>query len=302
MNNPLVTVITPSYNQGKFIEETITSVLNQTYKNIEYIIIDGASTDNTIEIIMRYSGSISKIVSKRDSGQSDAINKGISLASGELITWVNSDDLLEAHAIEYAVSAFAESTSLDFVYGDVNLIDENSCHIRVLKGRQVKAPSVFYDLDLPIPQQGCMWRRHVTSSVGPLNTQWHYVLDREFFLRICLNNNVKYINQTLGSFRQHQQSKSVRMGESWIMELPAMYYALTKIPDWPFPQDDPITKKIRASAHIHASYLALYAGKVRVGINNIILACKIYPTIIFCGHIYLKPINKIKTFLQDKIQ
>ena len=95
MLNLKVSIITPSYNQGNFIEETINSVLNQSYKNIEYIVVDGASSDITLEIINRYSKFISKVISERDSGQADAINKGIKSATGDLITWINSDDLLE---------------------------------------------------------------------------------------------------------------------------------------------------------------------------------------------------------------
>jgi glycosyltransferase involved in cell wall biosynthesis len=299
--NPLVSIIIPSFNQGEFIEQTILSVLNQTYQNIECIIIDGSSSDNTVDVIKRYESMLSKIVSEEDDGQADAINKGIRLASGDFITWINSDDLLDPAAIEYAVAAFAENPDVDFVYGDINLINERSVSLRVLKGCQVKIPCVFFTLDLPIPQQGSIWRRNVTNSVGLLGVQWHYVLDREFFLRICLKHNVKYINKRMGSFRQHGQSKSVKMKEGWIVELLSMYEALVNNPDWSFHNVNHLSKKVLASAHIHAAYLALWAGKYSVGVKNIVLAFSIYPTIFFNSHIYSKPIEKLKTFIYRKM-
>lgn len=301
MNNPKVSIITPSYNQGKFIEETIKSVLQQTYENIEYIIIDGASTDNTLDIINRYSKFVAKLISEKDFGQADAINKGIRAATGDMITWINSDDLLDPHAIEYAVAAFNDSPDIDFVYGDINLIDDHSNQVGFLKGLQVSSPSVFYNLHLPIPQQGSMWRKNVTNSIGLLDERWHYVLDREFFLRICIKHKVKYINQIFGYFRQHGQSKSVKMREAWIMELPSMYENLMKYPDWPYLKAEELSKKILSSSHIHAAYLALSVGEFNIGIKNISIACEILPSILLNNHIYLKPINKLKALIYRKM-
>ena len=301
-SSPKVSVITPSYNQGGFIEETINSILDQTYKNVEYIIVDGFSADCTLKVIAKYSASISKVISEKDAGQSDAINKGIRLATGDLITWLNSDDLLEPQAIELAVSTFIEHPEIDFVYGDVKLVDEKSNQIGLLKGQQIRTPDVFFNMDLPIPQQGSMWRRHVTESVGLLDEQWHYVLDREFFLRICLSHKVKYINRIFGSFRQHGQSKSVSMKEAWIMELPSMYEGLVKNPAWTFTGKDQIAKVVLASAYIHATYLALYAGKISVGITNLLRACGTHPLILLHSHIYSKPINKLKAYICRKLE
>lgn len=300
MNKFKVSIITPSYNQGRFIEETIKSVISQSYGNIEYIIIDGGSSDNTLEVIERYSNFITRVVTEPDFGQADAINKGIKAATGDLITWINSDDLLEPKAIEYAVAAFIEFPEIDFVYGNVNLIDESTLKLGVLKGKQVRLPSVFYNIDLPIPQQGSMWRSNVTDTVGLLNEKWHYVLDREFFLRICLTNKIMYIDRIFGSFRQHQQSKSLKRVEPWIKEMPLMYYALTRLPSWPYHGDDQITKKAIASSHIHAAYLAFLARKIGDGLINIYLACANYPAILLSSHIYSKPLNKFKALFRRR--
>src|SRR5438045_443911 len=100
MENTKVSIITPSYNQGQFIEETILSVLNQTYQNVEYIVIDGGSTDNTLDVVNKYKDKIDVIISEKDNGQSDAINKGFKIAKGELIGWLNSDDALYPYCVE----------------------------------------------------------------------------------------------------------------------------------------------------------------------------------------------------------
>ena len=120
---PLVTIITPSYNQGRFIRETIESVLNQDYENIEYIIVDGQSTDETLKIIKQYNGKLSYI-SEKDNGQSDAINKGFKMAHGEIVAWLNSDDVYEPGCIKRAVREFEKNSRLGLIYGDGYILDE----------------------------------------------------------------------------------------------------------------------------------------------------------------------------------
>lgn len=293
MNSPKVSIITPSFNQGSYIEETINSVLSQTYENIEYIIIDGGSTDSTISILSKYEGKVSAVISEPDAGQADAINKGLRMASGEFLTWLNSDDLLERDAIERCVNEFLENPGIGFVYGNVKLINERSVVVGMLNGEQVSRPSVFFNLDLPIPQQGGVWRRDVSNAIGLLDDQWHYVLDREFFLRICLNSDVRYLNETLGSFRLHHQSKSVSNGTAWISELPALYSKLVESSLWRTRMECRFTRMTVASAHINVAYMAFRRGYVGLGLKEVASAFKAYPMIFICGHIYSKPINKL---------
>ena len=126
-NNPLVTIVTPSYNQGQFIEETIKSVLNQTYSPIQYILVDGGSTDNTMEIVEKYRDKINIIIHEKDEGQSDAINKGFKLAEGELVGWVNSDDILYPDCVENIVSLYSKKSDGSIYYGSlIDFIDNNS--------------------------------------------------------------------------------------------------------------------------------------------------------------------------------
>ncbi|MBT7818335.1 MAG: glycosyltransferase, partial [Chloroflexi bacterium] len=122
-NQPLVSIITPSYNQAEYLEKTITSVLGQTYPNIEYIIIDGGSEDGSKEIIEKYQKKIKYWVSEPDQGQTDAINKGFAKANGEILAWLNSDDTYEPHAVAEAVTYLLEHPEIGLVYGDTDFID-----------------------------------------------------------------------------------------------------------------------------------------------------------------------------------
>lgn len=125
LSNPKVSIVIPSYNQGKYLEDTILSVINQTYKNIEIIIIDGGSTDNSVDIIKKYKDKIHFWVSEKDKGQANAINKGFKKASGEIFAWLNSDDLYTENAVEQIVNEFNKDPSVSIVYGDYYLLYPN---------------------------------------------------------------------------------------------------------------------------------------------------------------------------------
>src|SRR5512139_1414374 len=133
---PLVSIITPSYNQARFLETTIRSVLDQDYPNLEYLIVDGGSTDGSREIIQRYSDRLAWWVSERDQGQTDAINKGFARARGEILAWLNSDDTYLPGAIQGAVDFLQDHPGVGMVYGDANLIDEQSNVIGKFPARQ----------------------------------------------------------------------------------------------------------------------------------------------------------------------
>lgn len=223
-SNILLSIIIPSYNQAKFIERTINSILNQEYKNIEIIIIDGGSTDNTINVITPYLSNIKILVSEKDSGQSDAINKGFKLASGDIIGWINSDDTFEPDCFSKIIMEFRLTPNLDFIYGNVNLIDENDNIIGFLKGEILKFPDLTWQLDLPVPQQGSFWKRSaIISSNIELNTNYNYVLDRDIFIRTLIELKAGYINTTLGNFRHQENSKSISQSHKWIQEIPLLY-------------------------------------------------------------------------------
>ena len=147
-----VSIVTPSYNQGKYLEQTIQSVLNQTYNNIEYLVVDGGSTDNSVNIIKNYEEKISYWISEPDKGQADAINKGFKLAKGDFICWVNSDDILYPNFVADRVQQFKENPNVGMIYGDIEQGHDPSIK-RLRKGRQTNIKDMLKDANCPIPQQ-----------------------------------------------------------------------------------------------------------------------------------------------------
>lgn len=204
----LVSVVTPSYNTGEFIEETILSVKNQTYPHIEHIIMDGGSTDGTLDTIKKYEGSYNMSwVSEPDEGQSDAVNKGWKRAKGEILGWLNSDDTYLPHAVETAVKFLNDHPETSMVYGECNIINESSqvtgrCQARLfdLRGMLCRGNMV--------PQPAAFLRREVLDEVGYLDTNLHFSMDFDLWLRIALKFKVAYIPQYLANFRRCPGTKS----------------------------------------------------------------------------------------------
>ena len=205
--NKKISIITPSYNQGKFIEETLLSVLNQNYPNLEYIVIDGGSTDNTLEIIKKYEDRLSYWVSEKDSGQSEAINKGFRKATGDIIGWLNSDDILMPGALHRIAQALTEG-QLDFVNGHTVVIDEESniltSHITLKQKKWYARRGIYY-----VNQPAMFWKREILDKVGYLKEDFHTEMDKELLIRIFENNyKIGQLPEYIAGFRLHNQSKS----------------------------------------------------------------------------------------------
>ena len=220
---PKVTIVTPSYNQAQFLEETIRSVLLQDYPNLEYIVIDGGSKDGSVDIIRKYEPWIAYWVSEVDKGQADAINKGFKKATGEFLGWLNSDDYLYPGAIAKMAKELENNPDVSFVYGDIDQGSENNKSR--LYGKNSTIDEMLKTYRVPIPQQGSMWRRSVIDEIGGLDPRWQCVLDREFFLRVTRKFKIAYVPGTLGFFRHHSDSKSISASKSeqWLQEIPLMY-------------------------------------------------------------------------------
>ncbi|TKC08416.1 glycosyltransferase [Pedobacter polaris] len=199
---PKITIVTPTYNQGQFIEETIRAVLLQNYPNLEYIVIDGGSTDNTIEILDRYSPWISFYESKKDKGQGHAINKGFSLASGEIYAWINSDDFYMDQAFYTLASAFVKSKA-DVLYGDSLVIDENKNELHYEKANYVTPKYLF--VGGIIMQHSCFWKAGVHE---PILEELHCAVDSELWFRLIPGKKLKHVKFPLAVVRIQPDAKT----------------------------------------------------------------------------------------------
>jgi glycosyltransferase involved in cell wall biosynthesis len=203
---PLVTIVTPSYNQGNFIERTIQSVLDQDYKNIEYIVIDGGSTDNTIDILTKYGNRI-KWISEPDNGQADAINKGFKLANGEIIAWLNSDDLYYTYTVREAVKYFEINDTM-MVYGDGYEIDEyDNIKNKFYATQNYDLWKLIYVWDY-ILQPTVFIKKEVLNEVGYLDTSLNWCMDWDLWIRIGKKHHIEYINLILAKSRVYSSTKT----------------------------------------------------------------------------------------------
>lgn len=204
---PKVSIVMPSFNQAEFIERSICSVLNQTYPNIELLVIDGGSTDGSVEIIKSYQDKLSYWVSEPDRGQTDAINKGLAIASGEWVGWQNSDDLFSPDAIQEMIDRAQRSPWADLVIGDMCLIDRNDRAIRNIRYITPSYKSILAE-GMVLTNQSAIWRRSIHNDIGFLNDQLHYGFDYDWFLRVLKNYRAVHIRKILGYLRIHDQTKT----------------------------------------------------------------------------------------------
>lgn len=205
---PKISIVTPSYNQAEFLEKTILSVLCQNYPNLEYIIIDGASTDGSLDIIRKYERYLSYWISEPDQGQADALNKGFLKSSGEILAWINSDDMYLPGSFWKIPEIFKKNEDISIVYGDYIKVDAgNKC---VALRRQ---PSFDYRICLyayiSVMQPSSFFQRKAFFDAGMLDPSFNYSLDYDLILRLAQRGKVLHIKEYLAAFRLHPSSKSV---------------------------------------------------------------------------------------------
>lgn len=210
MTRPKVTIITPSYNQGAYLERTLRSVLDQGYEPLEYLVVDGGSTDESVEILERYDGQLSWWVSEPDRGQTDALNKALRRATGDVIGYVNSDDYLLPGALSAAVGAL-ESSDASWVSGACRFVDGGTGEADHVWRPSLPQGRRFSWMQQPwaVPQPSTFWRRELFERYGPFREDLHYVFDTEFMLRLAYNGELPVlVEQELAVRYLHGDAKS----------------------------------------------------------------------------------------------
>ncbi len=204
---PKISIVTPSFNQAVFLERTIQSVLSQDYPNLEYIIIDGGSTDGSVDIIKKYAGKLAYWVSEKDNGQTHAINKGFRRASGDIVASLNSDDEYCPGALKTVARTFMEDKELDVVFGNRLTIDENENILRDDRHtRYTFAALVLYGMI--ISQPAAFWKRRLLEQFGYLDESMRFAMDYEFFCRIGEHIKTKHVRMHFAKFRRQSSSKT----------------------------------------------------------------------------------------------
>jgi len=221
---PLVSIITPSFNQARYLEATINSVLGQDYPRIEYIIVDGGSTDGSVDVIQKYAGRLAWWVSEQDKGQTDAINKGFNRATGDILAWINSDDTYNPGAISQAVKYLLENPEVGLVYADCNFIDEEDRIIGKFNSAQTDLRRLREGY-VHIPQQTMFFRAKYWQELGSLDPSFYFAMDYDLWTRIAARAPFKYLaGKTWANFRLHTSGKTVAADDRCWPEMLRVHY------------------------------------------------------------------------------
>ena len=219
-----VSIVTPSFNQARFIEATIQSVLSQEHAALEYIIVDGGSNDGAVDIIRSHADRLAWWVSEKDAGQTDALNKGFAHATGDILAWINSDDTYEPGAVAAVVDFMTKHPEIGVVYADTNFIDEKG---RVI-GRFPAAQTDYQRLRrgyVHIPQQAAFFRADLWRQVGPLDPDFYFAMDYDLWVRLAKLAPFAYLpGQTWANFRLHASAKTISADERCWPEMIKVHY------------------------------------------------------------------------------
>lgn len=206
---PKLTIVTPSYNQVNYLERTILSILNQQYPNLEYFIIDGGSTDGTVDIIRRYEKHLAGWVSEKDRGQTDAINKGFRMATGEYVAYQNSDDIFAPNALNRVAEAWRKHPATDVFFGDMYIIDEEDQLLEEMRVPPFSAACHIYE-GMQVFNQSLFVRRELLTTYGLLDESLRFTMDYELVARLGVQPHVRFqhVNGFWGGFRKQPDAKS----------------------------------------------------------------------------------------------
>jgi GT2 family glycosyltransferase len=202
----LVSIVTPSYNQAPYLEQTIQSVLGQDYPRIEYIVIDGGSTDNSVDIIKQYEDRLTFWTSEKDSGQAEAINKGFARAKGEILAWLNSDDYYMLNTVSVAVRCFEQNPDVVMVYGNMLAVDGEDNTLNILKYKPLSLEDLLcFQI---IGQPSVFFRRSALEKTGMLEPTFHFMLDHHLWIRLAQQGRILHVPQIWSAARYHAAAKN----------------------------------------------------------------------------------------------
>lgn len=218
-----VSIVTPSFNQAEYLEAAIQSVLAQSHTEVEYIIIDGGSTDGSVEIIRKYQPSLAYWVSEPDQGQTDAINKGFARATGGILAWLNSDDTYEPHAVATALAYLTQHPEVGLVYGDANYIDSHGDVVGRFPAAQTSLPQLRQGY-VHIPQQSAFFRADLWRQVAPLDPELYFAMDYDLWIKLASLSRIVYLPGVLANFRLHQGGKTALADKQCWNEMLAIHY------------------------------------------------------------------------------
>lgn len=257
---PLVSVVTPSLNQGTFIAETIESVLGQDYPHLDYLVVDGGSTDGTLDVLRGY-GARLRWLSEPDGGQSAAINKGWQATRGDIIAWLNADDTYRPGTLQKVVKLFLAHPEVAAVYGDCDYVDAEGRFIRRYPTRPYNYAQLVRSASNFIPQPATFIRRSVREAIGGLDESLDCVMDFDYWLRLGARFEMVYLAEDLATLRLHTAAKSLRATERFAAEMIRLYQQLFNLPDLP-----PALRLLQAeafqAAYYNAAHSAFWAGSI----------------------------------------
>ena len=271
---PLVSIVTPSYNQARFLEATLRSVLGQDYPNMEYLVVDGASSDGSVEIIHRHADRLTWWVSEKDSGQSEAINKGLHRARGEFVGWLNSDDIYLPGAVTAVVKVFQSNPQAGLVYGDAQAIDADGKPFNLMRACQYTlADLMAFNI---ICQPAAFMRRSVLEEAGYLDPAYQLLMDNLLWMCIALKAPIVYTPQTWAAARYHDQAKNRTRGAAYGLEARRLIADLKSRPE--FSEHIKLEeKRILAGVERFDGFYLTDAGQPREALRSYVHAFRLNP-------------------------
>lgn len=274
MEQPLVSIVTPSFNQARFLETALISVARQTYPRVEHLVVDGGSSDGSVEIIRRHADRLAWWVSEPDKGQADAINKGMRRARGEIVAWLNSDDALAPWAVAEAVEEFARRPAAVLVFGDALSFNAEGRPFHILRAGNwgLEDLMTFHIL----PQPAVFMRREAAEAVGFLDDDFHYLLDHKLWLKLALKGEMVYRRRVWAFARYHEAAKNAAQAAKFGDEALRLAEWMSADPRFAAPYAR-LRRRVWAAAYRFRARYLLDAGKSAAALRSYLRAFALHP-------------------------